>query len=91
MTDNEKLLVAAAYRAAVDAVNEVIPHNKYEDQSYEYVAAIRRLATSDAEKSLLEFGLKVAMKVWETPDWALLGASDLEQVVDEVLQCKSSA
>jgi hypothetical protein len=89
MTDNEKLLiaaayrVAAAYRAAVDAVNEVIPHNKYEDQSYEYVAAIRRLATSDAEKALREFGLEVAKQVHNSSGYSDV---ELEQIVDEVMK-----
>jgi hypothetical protein len=82
MTDNEKLLVAAAYRAAAEAVNEVMPHNKYEDQSYEYVAAVKKLTTADAEKALRKFGMEIINTVYEDPCLV----KSFEEIIDEVMK-----
>ena len=82
-------LVASAYRAAAEAVNEVIPHNKYEDQSYEYVAAVKKLTPADAEKALREFGLNCLAKLRETSHIVpMVESPSDEQIVDEVMKKK---
>jgi hypothetical protein len=80
MTDNEKLLVAAAYRAAAEVCRKA-------SGPQSGVKGILKLTPADAEKALREFGMEVAERAYaigfnEHPD----STTNIEQIVDEVMK-----
>jgi hypothetical protein len=82
MTDNEKLLVAAAYRAAANVASGLGYGGEIADK-------ILSLTPADAEKALRDFGMEVSSGVNEMLKERLRLAFDkssLEQIVDEVMK-----
>ena len=93
MADNEKRLVAAAYRAAAEAVkNEAVEEVAKSDEAYNMaiahsVQAIQSLTPADAEKALREFGLKVAEEVAKGVDYSWGERKpQLIKIVDEAMK-----
>jgi hypothetical protein len=77
MTDNEKLLVAAAYRAAAEICA------KHEDVTWDLAMdEILALTPADAEKALREFGMEVLNTVYADPCLV----KSFEEILDEVMK-----